>query len=200
VTSLRLSISVGKKFLRGYQITDSSGAVQFTTIYPGWYSGRTIHIHFRIRTASGSTNFTSQLFFDDTISDQVLAAAPYNTRGTRNTTNRSDIYTAATLLNLSGDTAGGFVGTSDVALNGLPATTPSPAATASPTPVTAASCTGDCDGNGSVTVDEVLKGVNIALGEAGPSTCAPFDGDGSGVVTIDELLEAVSAALNGCGR
>src|SRR5437764_12846452 len=59
--------SVGKKFLRGYQITDDNGSVQFTTIYPGWYSGRTVHIHVRIRTYSGSTlldNFTAQIFFD----------------------------------------------------------------------------------------------------------------------------------------
>ena len=42
--------TVGKKFLRGYQVTDENGTVQFTTVYPGWYSGRTVHIHFRIRT------------------------------------------------------------------------------------------------------------------------------------------------------
>jgi protocatechuate 3,4-dioxygenase beta subunit len=42
----------GQKFLRGYQITDGNGQVTFTTIYPGWYSGRTIHIHFRVRTYS----------------------------------------------------------------------------------------------------------------------------------------------------
>ncbi len=46
--------SVGKKFLRGYQVTDDNGAVQFLTVYPGWYSGRTVHIHVRVRTYSGS--------------------------------------------------------------------------------------------------------------------------------------------------
>jgi protocatechuate 3,4-dioxygenase beta subunit len=118
--------TVGKKFLRGYQVTDANGAVRFTTIYPGWYPGRTIHIHFRIRTFDGSTttyNFTSQVYFDDTVSDQVLAAAPYDTRGTRNTTNASDtIYQAATLLTLVADGSGGWVGTYDVGLAGLPAT------------------------------------------------------------------------------
>src|SRR2546422_1615619 len=39
-----------KKFLRGYQTTDADGAVHFQTIYPGWYPGRTVHIHFKIRT------------------------------------------------------------------------------------------------------------------------------------------------------
>lgn len=44
------SIRPGKKYLRGYQVTDNNGAVNSTTIYPGWYSGRTIHIHFKVRT------------------------------------------------------------------------------------------------------------------------------------------------------
>jgi len=119
--------TVGKKFLRGCQTTDASGAVRFKTIYPGWYSGRTIHVHVRIRTFDGSTtttNFTSQLFFDDAISDQVLAQSAYNTRGTtRDTTNASDgIYASATLLSLASDGSGGWVGTFDVALAGLPAT------------------------------------------------------------------------------
>ena len=64
-----------------------------STVPAGWYSGRTIHIHFRVRTFDGTTttyNFTSQLFFDDTVSDQVLAQAPYNARGSRNTTNAND--------------------------------------------------------------------------------------------------------------
>src|SRR2546426_12612126 len=85
--------TVGKKFLRGYQTTDDTGAVRFTTIYPGWYPGRTIHIHFRIRVLDGTAttyDFTSQLFFDDAISDQVAARAPYDTRGTRGTRNAND--------------------------------------------------------------------------------------------------------------
>ncbi len=60
--------TVGKKFLRGYQVTDSSGVARFTTIYPGWYQGRAVHIHFKIRSHTGSGaayEFTSQLFFDD---------------------------------------------------------------------------------------------------------------------------------------
>src|SRR2546428_8296236 len=57
----------GEKFLRGYQITDASGAARFTTVYPGWYSGRAVHIHFKLRLfagASTSYEFTSQFFFN----------------------------------------------------------------------------------------------------------------------------------------
>ena len=85
--------TVGKKFLRGYQVTDANGKAEFTTIYPGWYQGRTVHIHFKIRNALGATQahtFTSQLFFDDTFSDGVFAAAPYNTNKQRRIKNASD--------------------------------------------------------------------------------------------------------------
>jgi len=71
----------GKKFLRGYQVTNESGLVQFATIYPGWYMSRTIHIHFKIRMPMGSSayDFTSQMFFDEKISEEVLATGPYAT-------------------------------------------------------------------------------------------------------------------------
>jgi protocatechuate 3,4-dioxygenase beta subunit len=81
--------SVGQKFLRGYQITDDQGLVKFTTIYPGWYKGRAVHIHFKIRTTDGY-DFTSQLFFDDALSDEVFSQAPYNTRGERKLRNNND--------------------------------------------------------------------------------------------------------------
>jgi intradiol ring-cleaving dioxygenase-like protein len=176
--------TVGKKFLRGYQITDANGAVQFTTIYPGWYSGRTIHIHFRIRTFDGSTttsNFTSQLFFDETITNTVLAQSPYNTRGTRDTTNATDnIYSAATLLSLTSDGSGGYAGTFTVALDSLPAGTQTPAATGSPTPTStptaigspAASCSGDCNAGGQASIDELVTLVDITLGNTQTSACA----------------------------
>ena len=70
----------GQKFLRGYQLTDANGRAGFTTIYPGWYGGRAVHIHFKIRTTSGSqvSDFTSQLFFDDGLNAEVFAQAPYS--------------------------------------------------------------------------------------------------------------------------
>jgi protocatechuate 3,4-dioxygenase beta subunit len=83
----------GKKFLRGYQLTDANGAASFITIYPGWYPGRTVHMHFKLRTdpsARRGTEFTSQLYFDDAITDQVHAAAPYAANGQRSTRNKDD--------------------------------------------------------------------------------------------------------------
>src|SRR5262249_27945841 len=59
-------------------------------------------------------------------------------------------------------------------------------------------CTGDCNANGSVTVDEILTAVNIALGSLPVSACTPADADGSGTVTIDEILAAVNFALTAC--
>ncbi len=81
-----------QKFLRGYQTSDSAGKVAFTTIYPGWYSGRCIHIHFKVHYdgIDASRVFVSQLFFDDTLSDEVLSQAPYTERGARNTLNSQD--------------------------------------------------------------------------------------------------------------
>src|SRR6266480_720766 len=82
-----------RKFLRGYQITDGNGVAAFTTIYPGWYSGRAVHIHFKLRLFAGSTKtyeFTSQFFIDDTLTDSVYTQSPYSSRGTRTTRNVQD--------------------------------------------------------------------------------------------------------------
>lgn len=108
--------TVGRKFLRGYQVTDADGAATFVTIYPGWYQGRTVHIHFKIRTAADETlEFTSQLFFDDALTDAVYAQAPYASRGTRSTRNATDgIYAGGgseLLLDVAADGAGGYVAT-----------------------------------------------------------------------------------------
>lgn len=70
----------GQRFLRGYQLTDASGMARFTTIYPGWYRGRTVHIHFKVRTeptAERGQEFTSQLYFDDAVSDRIFQHSPY---------------------------------------------------------------------------------------------------------------------------
>jgi protocatechuate 3,4-dioxygenase beta subunit len=88
-----------QKFLRGYQVTDAKGVAAFTTIYPGWYRGRTVHIHFKIRTPAaaaradrreGTYDFTSQLFFEEALNDRVFAQAPYAGKGRRDTMNASD--------------------------------------------------------------------------------------------------------------
>jgi protocatechuate 3,4-dioxygenase beta subunit len=109
-----------QQFLRGYQVTDRSGRAQFTTIYPGWYPGRTIHIHFKVRTnATGGQayEFTSQLFFDEALNDQVLAQPPYAARGQRNTFNSEDnIYNDLLLLDVS-RTADGYATTFNIGLD-----------------------------------------------------------------------------------
>jgi protocatechuate 3,4-dioxygenase beta subunit len=86
-----------KNFLRGYQITDNNGTVQFTTIYPGWYEGRAIHIHDKVRTFNGSEKtleWTAQLYFNNSINQQVHEQTPYSNHGPPQTTNEQDmIYT-----------------------------------------------------------------------------------------------------------
>jgi protocatechuate 3,4-dioxygenase beta subunit len=80
-------------FLRGFQRTDSSGRASFTTIYPGWYTGRAVHIHFKIRTdpdASAGFEFTSQLFFDDEFSKAVYATGVYAQKAAQDVPNASD--------------------------------------------------------------------------------------------------------------
>ena len=85
--------TVGQNYLRGYQVTDANGGAAFTTIYPGWYSGRTVHIHFKIRTdpsAGSGLEFTSQLFFDESVSAEVYSQPPYAVRGAQDTSNARD--------------------------------------------------------------------------------------------------------------
>jgi hypothetical protein len=60
-------------------------------------------------------------------------------------------------------------------------------------------CAGDCDGNGTVSIDELVRAVNIALEAQALDRCPAADADGSGRVTVEELLQAVNAALAGCG-
>lgn len=91
-----------QNWLRGYQLTDANGLARFVTIYPGWYPGRTVHIHFKIRAqAEGGRvyDFTSQLYFDEAVTADVYTQPPYNTRGAPNTPNARDrIFLPETLL------------------------------------------------------------------------------------------------------
>jgi protocatechuate 3,4-dioxygenase beta subunit len=116
-------------FLRGYQTTDARGLARFTTIYPGWYPGRAVHIHFKIRTpapsraaggAPQSYEFTSQLFFDDALSDRVFTRAPYAAKGARDRRNSSDgIFreSKGQLLVAATPSGGGYDATFDIGLD-----------------------------------------------------------------------------------
>jgi protocatechuate 3,4-dioxygenase beta subunit len=83
----------GQRFLRGFQITNVRGIAEFLTIYPGWYPGRAVHIHFKIRRAfqgARAREFTSQLYFDESVNDRVFKEAPYNSHRSRRVGNDSD--------------------------------------------------------------------------------------------------------------
>ena len=111
--------TAGQKFLRGYQVTDANGRVAFQTIYPGWYSGRTVHIHFKVRTAEGLESLTSQLFFEEAVTDAVIAQVPYNTRGAPDTTNSNDnIFDPSLVVSLS-EEGSGYAGSFHVGVNAL---------------------------------------------------------------------------------
>lgn len=78
-------------FLRGRQTTDASGIVTYTTIFPGWYSGRAPHIHVHIYNASGTSLLVTQIAFPTNICDTVYTTATnFYTRGKQDTANASD--------------------------------------------------------------------------------------------------------------
>ncbi len=90
-----------------------------------WYQGRTVHIHFKVRSAASATSayeFTSQFFFDDIVTDQVYAAEPYASKGTRTLRNSGDgIYNqggSQLVLDVS-KTSDGYAATFDIALEGV---------------------------------------------------------------------------------
>ena len=76
-------------YLRGAQVTNADGIVEFTTIYPGWYRGRTVHIHTKVHLDT-STLLTSQLYFDEQVTAAVYQTAPYASRSGRDTFNDGD--------------------------------------------------------------------------------------------------------------
>jgi protocatechuate 3,4-dioxygenase beta subunit len=77
-------------FLRGTQLTDAAGGVQFRTIYPGWYEGRTPHVHLKLRV--GAKVATTQIYFPDEVTDAVYARTPYDRHAKRDTTNATDRF------------------------------------------------------------------------------------------------------------
>ena len=90
-----------ERYLRGAQVTDSDGIVEFTTIYPGWYTGRTVHIHTKVHVDT-STVLTTQLYFDEEITAAVYEREPYAADSGRDTFNDSDgLFNEQLLLDLS---------------------------------------------------------------------------------------------------
>jgi protocatechuate 3,4-dioxygenase beta subunit len=81
-------------FMRGRQATNGAGRAVFTTIYPGWYPGRTTHVHVKVHVG-GAVVHTGQLYFDDRTTDAVYALEPYAARGPRGATNASDFIYAS---------------------------------------------------------------------------------------------------------
>ena len=93
-------------WLRGYQIAGAHGKVQFQTLYPGWYGGRAVHIHARVRlypnndpTQRPTHDFETQFFFDEAVTDHVMqTVSPYSRRGSPDTVNHTDhVYTGPSL-------------------------------------------------------------------------------------------------------
>jgi len=121
-------------FLRGIQLTDNNGTATFYTIFPGWYDGRTVHMHVKVhiggdviwrsedetyRYEGGEETFTGQLFFNETITAEVAKLEPYVSHNVRRLTNEQDfIYlrggyyglTSVQYVNPSVGIASGLVG------------------------------------------------------------------------------------------
>jgi protocatechuate 3,4-dioxygenase beta subunit len=98
-----------KRYLRGAQVTNINGIVTFVTIWPGWYHGRTVHVHVMVHLNDRRV-LTSQVMFDDTFNARVFSAAPYNARTGRDTFNNNDtVYQESMLVNVVKD-GDGYLG------------------------------------------------------------------------------------------
>lgn len=83
--------TTGEKFLRGVQTSDGDGVATFDTIYPGWYQGRTTHVHVKVHF-SNQTRITTQLYFPDEITSNVYGEPAYAERGQKDTPNAADDF------------------------------------------------------------------------------------------------------------
>lgn len=105
--------TTGETFLRGTQVTDADGVAAFETIYPGWYPGRTTHIHFKVHTSS-AMEATSQMYFPEEVTSAIYATPPYDARGQKNTSNADDAIASADpapLAAVTGDSSSGYTAT-----------------------------------------------------------------------------------------
>ncbi len=98
-----------KRYLRGAQVTNAAGIVEFTTIWPGWYRGRTTHIHVMVHV-SNQRVLTSQVMFDEKLNSAVYAEQPYAAHSGRDTFNDDDmIYDSSMLMTVKQD-GDGYLG------------------------------------------------------------------------------------------
>jgi protocatechuate 3,4-dioxygenase beta subunit len=81
--------TAGQTWLRGIQVTSAFGDVMFRTIYPGWYPGRTTHLHLRV-VLNQQVHLTTQLYFDDAFSTQTYLTQPYLAHGPKPVSNQQD--------------------------------------------------------------------------------------------------------------
>ena len=102
-----------RTFMRGVQKTDAAGVATFDTVYPGWYQGRTVHIHVKVHVG-GNVVHTGQLFFQDTMTDAVYRRSPYSKRPNREKRNANDsIFVnggSKSLLSVASNGSGGYTG------------------------------------------------------------------------------------------
>jgi hypothetical protein len=110
------------------------------------------------------------------------------------------LFGAGNSVNLSGTFFGDAAATTTFQIVVNDAAPPTPTETPTPTPTStpSASCVGDCGDDGAVTIDEIMVGVTIALGETDLGLCQNLDANKDGQVTVNELTQAVHAALHGC--
>ncbi|MEP7192912.1 MAG: intradiol ring-cleavage dioxygenase [Actinomycetota bacterium] len=88
-------------YLRGAQIADVNGVVRFTTIFPGWYRGRTVHIHLKVHREKKAV-LTTQMFMDEAVNAEVFATSPYSDHTGRDVFNEGDnVYDDTGLLTIS---------------------------------------------------------------------------------------------------
>jgi protocatechuate 3,4-dioxygenase beta subunit len=106
--------AANRTFMRGVQRTNAKGRATFRTVYPGWYQGRTVHIHVKVHVG-GNELHTGQLYFPDKTSDAVYKKAPYNQRPNRSVRNSDDnVYRSGgskSLLSIRKSKAGVYVAT-----------------------------------------------------------------------------------------
>src|SRR5436309_8591377 len=81
--------AASRTFMRGIQRTDVKGLALFRTVYPGWYQGRTVHIHVKVHLGANVVH-TGQLYFPDAVTDAVYRRAPYSARPNRDVRNAGD--------------------------------------------------------------------------------------------------------------